>query len=140
LASAGDDIAHHDLDRDDLDLADQLLAHVEAADEVGGDADPAEQGEDMLGDTVVEHALAVDRALFLRVERGGVVLEILDQRAGFGTLIEDLCLAFVDLAAACHTRSCLVKNTAPRQTRIEWISGCRGCFTRRLNAKRFTVQ
>jgi hypothetical protein len=77
---------------------------------------------------------------FLRVERGRIVLEILDHRAGFGALIKDLCLAFVDLAAAGHTRSCLVKNTAPRQTRIEWISGCRGCFTRRLNAKRFTVQ
>ena len=33
------DVADHDLDRDDLDLADQLLAHVEAADEVGRDAD-----------------------------------------------------------------------------------------------------
>ena len=36
---AGGDVAHHDLDRDDLDLADQLLAHVEPADEVGRDAD-----------------------------------------------------------------------------------------------------
>ena len=36
----------------------------------------------------------------LRVERGRVVLEILDQRAGLGTLVEDLGLAFVDLAAA----------------------------------------
>ena len=53
-------------------------------------------------DAVVEHALAVDRAALLRVEGGGVVLEILDQRAGLGTLVEDLGLAFVDLAATGH--------------------------------------
>ena len=99
---AGGDVADDDLDRDDLDLADQLLAHVEAADEVGRDADRLERGEDMLGDAVVEHALAVDRAALLRVEGGRVVLEILDQRAGLGTLVEDLGLAFVDLAATGH--------------------------------------
>jgi hypothetical protein len=55
----------HHLDRNDLDLADQLLAHVEPADEVGRDADRRERGEDMLGDAVVEHALAADRAALL---------------------------------------------------------------------------
>ena len=99
---AGGDVADDHLDRHDLDLADQLLAHVEAADEVRRHADLAEQREDMLGNAVVEHALAVDRALLLGVERGRVVLEILDQRAGLGTLVEDLGLAFVDLAAAGH--------------------------------------
>jgi hypothetical protein len=99
---AGGDIAHHDLDRHDLDLSHQLLAHVEAADEVGGHADIAEQGEDMLGDAVVEHALAVDRALFLGVEGGGIVLEILDDRTRLRAFIEDLGLAFVDLAATNH--------------------------------------
>ena len=62
----------------------------------------AERGEDMLGDAVVEHALAADRAALLGVERGRVVLEILDQGARLGTLVEDLGLAFVDLAAAGH--------------------------------------
>ena len=38
----------------------------------------------------------------LRVECGGVVLEILDQRAGLGTLVEDLGLALIDLAATGH--------------------------------------
>src|SRR3546814_4795675 len=33
-------------DRHDLDLADKLLAHVEAADKVGRNPDLAEQGED----------------------------------------------------------------------------------------------
>ena len=42
------DVPHDDFDRDDLDLADQLLAHVEAADEVGRDADRLQSGEDML--------------------------------------------------------------------------------------------
>ena len=101
---AGGDVADHHLDRDDLDLADQLLAHVEPADEMGRDADRAEQGEDMLGDAVVEHALAGDRALLLGVEGGRVVLEILDQRAGLGPFVEDLGLAFVDQSAAGHGR------------------------------------
>src|SRR5262249_41332568 len=53
-------VAHHDLKRDDLDLADQLLAHVEALDEVGRHADLAELLEEIFGDAVVEDALALD--------------------------------------------------------------------------------
>ena len=56
----------------------------------------------ILGDAVVEHALAGDRALLLVVEGGGVVLEVLDERAGLGPLEQDLGLAFVDAAAAGH--------------------------------------
>src|SRR4029450_7436945 len=88
-----------------LDLPDLLLAHVEAADEMGRDADIAEQGENMLGDPVVEPPLAGNCAFFLGIEGGRVVLEILDQRAGLGTLVEDLGLSFVDLAAAGHGSS-----------------------------------
>jgi hypothetical protein len=62
-------------------------------------------GEEMLGDAVVEHALAGNGALLLGVEGSRVVLEILDQGAGFRTLVEDLGLAFVDLAAAGHGTS-----------------------------------
>jgi hypothetical protein len=40
--------------------------------------------------------------MFLRVERGRVVLEMLDQRSGLGTFVKDLRLAFVDAAAAAH--------------------------------------
>jgi hypothetical protein len=57
-------------------------------DEVGRDAHPVEMGEDVLGNVVVEHALAVDDLVFL-AERGRVVLEELDERAGSGP-IEDL--------------------------------------------------
>ncbi len=63
---AGGDVAHHDLERDDLDFADQLLAHVQALDEVGRHAHLAEALEDVLGDAVVEHALAVDELVLLR--------------------------------------------------------------------------
>ena len=77
-----------------------MLAHVETADEMGRHADIGEKREDVLGNAIVEHALAADRAAFLRIERGSVVLEILDERARFGTLVKDLGLAFVDLAAA----------------------------------------
>ncbi len=99
---AGGDVAHHHLERDDLDLADQLLAHVEAADEVGRHADLGQPHHQVFGDAVVEHALAGDDALLLVVEGGGVVLEVLDQRAGLGPLEQDLGLAFVDLPAAAH--------------------------------------
>ena len=101
---AGGDVPHHHFDGDDLDLADQLLAHVQTPDEVGRDADRAEEGEDMLRDAVVEHALARDGAALLGVEGGGVVLEILDERARLRAFVEDLGVAFVDLAAAGHGR------------------------------------
>ena len=56
----------------------------------------------MFRNSVVDHALAADRAALLRVERGRVVLEILDERAGLRTLVEDLGLALINLAAASH--------------------------------------
>ena len=96
---AGGDIAHHDFERDDLDFLDQLLAHVEAANEVGRDAHPVQMVEDVLGNAVVEHALAVDHFMFLLVERGSVVLEELDQCSRLRSFIEDLGLAFVNAAA-----------------------------------------
>ena len=61
-----------------------------------------ERGEDVLRDAVVDDALAADRAALLRVERGRVVLEILDERARLRTLVEDLGLALINLAAASH--------------------------------------
>ena len=85
---AGRDVAHDHFQRDDLALAHELLAHVEAADEVGRHADLPKQSEDIFGDAVVEHALAGDRALLLRVEGGRVVLEVLDDRARLGPLVE----------------------------------------------------
>src|SRR3546814_401553 len=96
------DIAHHHFDRDNLDLPHKLLAHVEPPDEMRGDADMGQPREDILRNAVVDHALAVDGALFLGVEGGRIILEILDQGTRFRALIEDLGLAFVDLAATGH--------------------------------------
>jgi len=96
------DVADHHLDRHDLDLAHELLAHVETADEMGGNADILQPHHQVFGNAVVEDALAGDHALLLGIEGGRIVLEILHQRAGFGTLVEDLRLAFVDLLAAGH--------------------------------------
>jgi hypothetical protein len=97
---AGGDVAHHDLERDDLDFLDQLLAQAQAADEVVLDADRVQASHHVLADAVVDHALAFEDGLLLGVEGGGVVLEVLDQGARLGALVQDLGLAFVDLLAA----------------------------------------
>src|SRR6185295_17528954 len=55
--------------------------------------------EDQFRYAVVEYALALDDSLLLRVESRGVVLEVHDEGAGLGTLVEDLGLAFVDACA-----------------------------------------
>jgi hypothetical protein len=55
-----------------------------------------------LGDPVVEHAFAIDHFVFLGIERGRVVFEMLNQSPRFRALIEDLGLAFVDAPAAVH--------------------------------------
>jgi hypothetical protein len=65
-------------------------------------SDIVEVLEDIFGNAIVEDALAFDDLLLLRVERGCVVLEVLDQRSGLGPFIKDLGLAFVDAATAAH--------------------------------------
>ena len=69
---------------------------------MGRHADLAELLEQIFGDAVVEDALALDLVVLLVVEGGGVVLEMLDERAGLGALIEDLGLAFVNFPPAVH--------------------------------------
>ena len=111
------DVAHDNLERDDLHLADQLLAHVEPADEMRRHADVVEVLEHVFGDAVVEDALAFDHLVLLGIEGGGVVLEMLDQRSRLRSFIEDLRLAFIDAAAAAH-------RSVPWF--VECPSGCRG--------------
>src|SRR5580704_11636417 len=111
---ASGDIAHADFQRNDLDLADQLLAHVEPADEMGRHADVVQMLEDVFGDAVVEDALALDHLVLLRIEGGRVVLEVLDQGSGLGSLIEDFRLAFVDAASAAH-------GSVPWLCKIHWM-------------------
>jgi hypothetical protein len=67
-----------------------------------GDVDFRQLGHQELADAVVQHALARDCAFFLRVERSGVVFEILHEGAGLRTFEQDLCFAFVELPAAGH--------------------------------------
>src|SRR6185437_12438139 len=98
----GGDVADDDLDRDDFDLADELLAHVHSADEVCRNPDHLQRSEDVLGNAVVDDALAADGAALLRVERGRIVLEVLDERARLRSLVKDLGLSLINLAAASH--------------------------------------
>jgi hypothetical protein len=58
-------LRHDDLQRDDLDLADQLLTQVQPLDEVVGHADAVQARHDELADAVVDDALAVELGLLL---------------------------------------------------------------------------
>ena len=99
---AGRDVPHHHLQRHDLDLANQLLAHVEAADEMGRHPDVVEVLKQVLRNPVVEDALALDHLVFLGIERGRVVLEVLDQGSRLRAFIQDLGLAFINTASTAH--------------------------------------
>ena len=70
--------------------------------EMGRDADAVQVVEDVFGDAVVEHALAVNNLVLLVVEGGRVVLEVLNQGSRFGALVKDLALTFVNAPAAVH--------------------------------------
>ena len=96
------DIAHDHFERNDLHFANQLLAHVEPADEMRRHADIVQVLEQILGDPVVQHSLAFDDLVFLGVERCRIVLEMLNERSRLGAFIEDFGLAFVNAAAAVH--------------------------------------
>src|SRR3546814_886324 len=100
-------------------LPHKLFAHVEAADEMGRDANLRQQCENMLGNAVIQYALTADGAFFLRIEGGRVILEILDDGAGLRPFIEDLGFAFIDLAATGHagvpTHETCNRNNMPRR-------------------------
>jgi hypothetical protein len=58
--------------------------------------------EQVLRNPVVEDTLALDYLVFLGIERGRVVLEVLDQGARLRAFIEDLRLAFLNTAPTAH--------------------------------------
>ena len=58
--------------------------------------------EHVFRDPVVEDALALDHLVFLGIEGGRIVLEVLDQGSRLGAFVQDLGLAFVDAASAAH--------------------------------------
>ena len=65
-------------------------------------ADVVQMLEDIFRDPVVEDALALDDLVLLGVERGGVVLEMLDQSARLRSLVEGFGLAFVNATPTSH--------------------------------------
>src|SRR5262249_42921182 len=93
---------NHDLQRHDFNLANQLFAHIETADEVRRHPDVVEVLKQVLRNPVVEDALALDHLVLLGIERGGVVLEVLDQGSRLRSLVKDLGLAFIDTASTAH--------------------------------------
>src|SRR3954471_11629561 len=99
---ASGDIPHHHLQRHDLDLANQLLAHVKATNEVGRHPDVIEVLKQVLRDPVVEDTLALDHLMLFRIKRGGVVLEVLDQGTWLRTFVKNLCLAFINATPTAH--------------------------------------
>src|SRR5579859_1862306 len=101
---AGGDVAADDLERDDLHLLDQLLAQVQPPDEVILHADRVQADHHIFADSIVDDALTLEYRLLRAVEGGGVVLEILDQGAGLGPLVENLGLSLIDLFSAGHDR------------------------------------
>ena len=99
---AGGHVAAHHFERDDFDFTHELLAHVHGLDVMRGHADRVQVLHDEPGDLVVDDALAFKDRLLLRVERGRVVFEVLNDGAGLRSLEQDLGLAFVDLLATRH--------------------------------------
>ena len=67
----GGDIADHNFEWDNLNFANELFAHVHAANEVRGNAQPVELGEDEFGNAVVEDALAVEHLVLCTVTGRG---------------------------------------------------------------------
>ena len=96
------DVAHNHLDRNDLHFANELLAHVEALNEVRRHADLAEPVENELGDAIIENAFALYDCMFLGVEGGRVILEVLNERTGLRALIEHLGLTLINTPTPVH--------------------------------------
>ena len=112
----GGEIAHDHFQRNDLAGPAQLFAHVQTTDEMGRHADVVQTGHEEFRQPVVQHALALDHVLFLGVEGGGIILEVLHDRARLGAFIQDLGLAFIDFLASCHGRT--ASSDAARESRL----------------------
>ena len=90
-----------------------------------GDAGFGKAQHDMLADMVVQHALAADHILLLRVEGGGVVLEILNQCRVIRPRIDDFGLPLIQ-GLAIHGFKC-THDVAPPNTRAKMVSTWRKC-------------
>jgi len=56
----------------------------------------------VLRNPVIEDALALDHLVFFGVERGRIVLEVLDQGARLRSFVKHLGLALINAAATAH--------------------------------------
>ena len=77
---------------------------------MGGNADIIQVLEHEFGNPVVQDTLAFDDFMLLGVEGGGVILEVLDEGARLGALIEDFGLAFVNATTAVHVDQPWLEN------------------------------
>jgi len=68
----------------------------------GRHPDVVEVLKQVLRNPVVEDALALDHLVFLGIERGRVVLEVLDQGSRLGAFVKHLGLAFINAASTAH--------------------------------------
>src|SRR5271163_1512441 len=64
--------------------------------------DVVEVLKQVLRNPVVEDALALEHLMFLLVERGRIVLEVLDQGSRLRTFVKNLGLAFINAASTAH--------------------------------------
>jgi len=69
---------------------------------MGRHPDVVEVLKQVLRNPVVEDALALDHLVFLGIERGRIVLEVLDQGSRLGAFIKHLGLAFINAASTAH--------------------------------------
>src|SRR3954463_9580137 len=69
---------------------------------MGRHPDVVEVLKQVLRNPVVEDALAFDHLVFLGIERGRIVLEVLDQGSRLRALIKNLGLAFIYAASTAH--------------------------------------
>src|SRR5262249_3014025 len=93
-----------DLDLHDLAAPDEHVAIGEAPHQMRRDAVLFQVAEEHFRHSVVQHTLGHDGAAFLRVERGRVVLEVLDQEVRIRGAVDLLRLAFVEKLTAVHRR------------------------------------
>jgi hypothetical protein len=92
-----------DLDRNDLDFADQLFAHVQAADEVRRNTDLAEPFTKMYSEMrLLMTPLPSIWACFLLLKAVASSLKCWTMRARLRAFVEDLGFAFVDAATLVH--------------------------------------
>ena len=69
---------------------------------MGRNAQSIETGHKKFGQAVIQHPFTFNDVFLLCIECSGIIFEILNQSAWLWTLIEDLCLAFINQLATCH--------------------------------------